>query len=112
MSAKHTPGPWRQGKVLITNITKRWDKNQRYKADSQERLMVFSNFLDSDEGRSRMKVAVCDNPEDARLIASAPMLLEALESLMPVEEDIMPMAEIHRLFDIARAAIAAARGEV
>ncbi len=40
--------------------------------------MVFSGFTPLDEGRGRRRVAICDRPEDARLIAKAPEMLDLL----------------------------------
>jgi len=44
---------WQQGRLLLTNITRRWSKEQRDEADDIERRTAFANFTESDEGRSR-----------------------------------------------------------
>lgn len=83
MTDQHTPGPWSQGVTLNTRETRRWSPEETATNDVRERLMVFSGFTPLDEGRGRRRVAICDRPEDARLIAKAPemrdMLLELFE---------------------------------
>ena len=65
----HTPEPWRQGYY----ITGREDRNKSEAtlkhAEETERLLVFSGFTEEDKGRSRIFVARCDCPEDAKRIA-------------------------------------------
>lgn len=72
--AMHTAGPWRQGRTLPTPETRRWSKAALEANERRERLMVFSKFSPFDGGRSRIRIAICEREEDARLIASAPDL--------------------------------------
>ena len=76
---KYTPGPWSQGRLLMTPVTSKWTESQRRGADEEERHMVFANFKPEDDGRSRQFVAMCANEEDARLISAAPDLLFCLQ---------------------------------
>ena len=82
MTDQHTPGPWSQGYTLATRQTRRWSPEEIAANDARERLMVFSGFTHLDEGRGRERVALCYRAEDARLIAAAPDMLEALEDLL------------------------------
>ena len=87
MSAKHTPGPW------LTYVSK-WP----------DQIVIRSMFPC---GQERAHVAVT-NSENARLIAAAPELLEALQGLLEI-------TDFHELYgsktEAARAAIAKATGE-
>lgn len=71
MSAMHTPGPWR--------LEGAWDKRQ-----------VEYEYLDAGENRHAGNICVVDgkrgelNDANARLIAAAPDLLEALETCREV----------------------------
>ena len=88
MTAKHTPGPWHLGKEGYYFQSVR-DQNEHITADV--------NITRSDgEGGA-----------NARLIAAAPDLLAALESMIAkIDADKLPIS-----CSIARAAIARARGE-
>ncbi len=71
--------PWRQGFVLFTNGTKRWSDEQMKENNEHEGRIVFSNFTEADQGRSRKRVCVCETKEDAALIAAAPNMLRLLQ---------------------------------
>lgn len=86
MSA-HTPGPWAVG------------KNER----SDERIEVRAEPLG-------LLVALVEKSSDARLIAAAPDLLEALRVLVEVASVCIPETAGHEL-EQARAAIAKAEGK-
>ena len=88
MTAKHTPGPWHLGKEGYYFQSVR-DQNEHITADV--------NITRSDgEGGA-----------NARLIAAAPDLLAALESMIAkIDADKLPIS-----CSIARAAIAKAKGE-
>lgn len=82
----HTPGPWSRGQVLQTARTMRWTADQWDRAELKERRTIFANSRPEDEGRGRIIVAsvVSEHPEaphDARLIAAAPEMLEALKGV-------------------------------
>ena len=93
---KHTPGPWR---------TKREGFSTVY---VEARI----------DGGLIQEVAACGPTEagrdqqeaNARLIAAAPELLEALRGIMKLDEDLCSEGSIEAL-DKARAAIAKATGE-
>jgi hypothetical protein len=113
MTSQHTPGPWSQGYTLTTRQTRRWSPEEIAANDARERLMVFSGFTHLDEGQGRERVALCYRAEDARLIAAAPELLEALESAADELERLMTWhgTEVRAsVLRDARAAIAKARG--
>lgn len=73
MSA-HTPGPWKQGYTLSTEVTRRWTAEQWAQNDARERRLVFANFTSKDQGSCRRLIAVCESEDDAPLIAAAPDL--------------------------------------
>lgn len=86
MSAAHTPGPWKT---------------------------LGAQFVCSE---SAVVAQQCKSMEDARLIAAAPDLLEALEALLSHTADLDPMQGYRPEEDFsavkqARAAIAKATGE-
>ncbi|MEO7469799.1 MAG: hypothetical protein ABIV36_22550 [Sphingobium limneticum] len=119
--AKHTRGPWRQGTLLLTPMTRRWSDADREIMDNRERLMVFANFSPHDEGKSRLFIGQFHTPEDARLASAAPELLDAVNELLPsnlgslhsddFDEDlVIPVDMTVREIRNARAAIAKATG--
>jgi hypothetical protein len=89
--SKHTPGPWRM------RTERSIDRGTAYGIETCE----------ADWKRTRSVVPpLYINEADARLIAAAPDMLEALEEVMSCEEN-----EQMRWAQKARAAIAKARGE-
>lgn len=86
-TGKTTPGPWSQGKLLSTATTRRWTKEVRDEVQASERVRVFANFREADEGRGRKLVALFQRPEDAALGAAAPELLDAVLVALPYVED-------------------------
>ena len=56
--------PWQQGRLLLTNITRRWDEGRRIEEDCFERRMAFVSFSSRDEGRSRILVFRYETPEE------------------------------------------------
>ena len=100
--SNHTQGPWRQGFTLATNVTRRWTQEQWQQNEERERRLVFVNFTARDEGSGRKLIAACESEDDARLIAAAPELLDALKDL--VDNGIGTESVKH-----ARAAIAKAK---
>ena len=91
--SKHTPGPW-----IVYEFVDGYDirapEAECYVATASDPEAVWGAI-----GRE----------EDARLIAAAPELLEALENLLKVHEG--EGGTQHNAADIARAAIAKAKGE-
>lgn len=55
----------RQGTTLITRHTALWTKEQMKENEYIENCMVFYNFTDIDDGKSRVLVAKFDNPQEA-----------------------------------------------
>jgi len=70
MSEKHTQGRLKQGCLLDTPTTRRWTQAEREQADAHERRTLFFGFTSADEGRSRVRVALCDREEDARRLVA------------------------------------------
>ena len=91
MSTRHTPGPWTYTGFDIVS-----DSANKYVATPIQR-----------KGTTPEEVNA-----NARLIASAPALLAALESLLPhAARRIQGTTDGDPVLAVARAAIAAARGE-
>ena len=90
-TTQHTPGPWVTG-TLGHNVQ-----------GANGRLVAATMFVQF--GNNSEDVA------NARLIATAPALLAALEAMMSATFLVPPSQEIINARDIARAAIRAARGE-
>lgn len=94
MSAKFTPGPWEMGDYYATGIYV-WDENQ-------DRCVALVEDCDVDHSELEA---------NARLIAAAPKLLEALESLV-AEINHEPNSEFgFPSLERATATIAEAKGE-
>lgn len=91
--SNHTPGPW---------FAQRAIKDGWYIVARDARQMVVHTH-DTEEEYGPIDDA------DARLIAAAPELLEALENLLKVHEG--EGGTQHHAGDMARAAIAKAKGE-
>ena len=89
---KHTPGPWTAHDD---------DGTGTLPCVLSEKVNAGGNFY----------VAQCNVFEDARLIAAAPELLEALEHLVPMTWNDGPLCEVYRESGKrAETAIAKARG--
>jgi hypothetical protein len=109
----HTPGPWRKGKTLLTDTTKRWSSKAWNANEEVERVRIYAHFSDEDQGRARQLIAKAYREEDVPLIAAAPGLLDALEKIRNLErrnfrEAWDMLQEVDRL---ATAAIRKAEGE-
>ena len=112
-TAKHTPGPWRFGDHAIDRdkIARRWLSKGYVGADINS-MPSFYYEIGREDQRYPPAVACAATIADARLIAAAPELLEALEGVLLSETD------THRESDDrwsvfryqAHAAIAKARG--
>lgn len=112
---KHTPGPWRVGMTLVTPQTRRWTQEQWEDNDRIEKHMVFDRFTPSDGGRGRRLVASCgpsamsdsETEANARLIAAAPEMLEALELVVGASNE----DEMQDALTASHIAIAKAEGK-
>lgn len=114
-----TPGPWQLGRTLHTRQTERWTPEQWESNEQHERLHIFVNFTANDEGRSRIIIAQAipdalgsqeEAEANARLIAMAPTLLEALKALVAWHDSPRQQANsVEARLILARAAIAKAQ---
>ena len=93
--SKHTPGPW--------EIKRHFDSCYRYISAPEHIALAQVVWCVEEEERS----PVCE--ANAHLIAAAPELLEALQNLLKVHEG--EGGTQHHAGDMARAAIAKAKGE-
>lgn len=104
---EHTPGPWATAAGDFAGDPMRDDEIAIIKEDSQ--CVIGSAFPFGDD-----EIGVSTQNANARLIASAPALLAALDAVMSVaaDETLCETAECRRCIAYAesRAAIAAARG--
>ena len=107
----HTPGPWTQGRTLLTPQTRDWHEERWVENDKFERRMVFANFSSIDRGIGRVRIAACESADDARLIAAAPDLLEALEDFLSSSRALCLDHLLEKEMQNASAAIAKAKGE-
>lgn len=83
---------WRRGRYLDLPQYDRMSKEWKDRARRREKTMIFSSFLDSDQGKSRLLVAVVEasHPSfevNGPLIEAAPKMLEALEAFMEADAD-------------------------
>lgn len=56
--------PWQQGRLLLTNRTRRWSQEEKYRTDISEKKMLFTRFSGFDEGRGRILLWVFESAED------------------------------------------------
>lgn len=63
--------PWQQGITIITQDTKRWNKERRRFNDELEARMIFARFTAEDQGRSRIHIATCETAGEAEAIVRA-----------------------------------------
>ncbi len=105
----HTPGPW---------VAQR-DWESVFSPDPEELEFYMKRPITAIRSLTADKdVALCHdlfefNPDDARLMAAAPDLLEALEELLhaPDPDEVEDFASLYRAITKAHAAIAKAKGE-
>jgi hypothetical protein len=76
-----TPGRAAQGALLDTSRTRTMFADDRESAIRAERRMIFVNFSDRDQGRSRVRIASFEDPEDATLYADAHNTYHATQML-------------------------------
>jgi hypothetical protein len=132
----HTPGPWEWNMDSIsTGMHKGKSIHSTLGNKGIRKAVAYPNYTEHGGGVWETWISV--KPEDARLIAAAPILLEALEAVVPPGEDwwcptcheALPGSRVTNTehcdtcgtyiggtntpewVDKARAAIAAARGE-
>lgn len=104
----HTPGPW---------VAQR-DWESVFSPDPEELEFYMKRPITAIRSLTADKdVALCHdlfefNPDDARLMAAAPELLEALEELLhaPDLDEVEDFAPLYRAITKAHAAIAKAKG--
>lgn len=92
----HTPGPW-----LIIPGGDEWSQGRIATIEPKPETMISENYWTVAEVNNRRD----EREANARLISAAPDLLEALEAVVSVAD------RATTEFDLARAAIAKARGE-
>jgi hypothetical protein len=105
MNTKHTPGPWVLDDIAHSHVDADYhiiDAGKGYHLDG--------------EGSDGFNLSGCMSLDDARLIAAAPDLLAALESLALVVgltafKHESQRAVLQEAVDLASAAIAKAKGE-
>ena len=101
----HTPGPWvasDNGHILVDEESSYW-----------QRRLEYANRGNGVEGwriASMESMWTQEDKANARLIAAAPDLLEALRALVTHRTGAGTAAQIHRHYEAARAAIAKAEG--
>lgn len=71
MTDEQARAVWRQGTTLLTPITRRWSQYERDKNEAIENKIVFANFHDEDEGRSRIHICTCETDEQARRVVES-----------------------------------------
>ena len=98
-ASKHTPGPWEV--LRVDNILAIMPDPIRGKPDS---FLGIATVQEHDEERSAGRIEA-----NARLIAAAPELLEALKAITKVNMESAVLI-YQRMEEIARAAIAKAEG--
>ena len=106
LKAEVTQGEWNQGRLLLTNETKRWTQGQKDHADDREKRMVFCNFTSTDEGSGRRPLFASPDvtsKEDAAFIAYAhnweptKIIRELVEQLQAFKNTLNESQEIKRL---------------
>ena len=99
--SEHTKGPWTwNGGYLVSYIPDKF---------SASGCQDFEIIVDDGSAHGEYDVVLNPDSANARLIASAPELLEALENLLAVHEG--EGGTKYHAGDIARAAIAKAKGQ-
>lgn len=91
---------WQQGQLLATRQTAHWSQAQRDEADAQEKCFVFVNFSAEDEGRSRLRIARFERPEDAaRAIACVNALAPVDDPDATMRETVDELTRLRNIFD-------------
>lgn len=126
MKTKYTPGPWRVAKVIDSSFPKKHTVYVLIDDGRKKNVCAVSVYgrnekseatkTKKENGEIRAIPTIGDEEcnANARLIAAAPELLEALENLLPMAEKFLRNAPSHpdnAMLEDARAAIAKAKGE-
>jgi hypothetical protein len=107
MQNKHTPGPWKLGTLDITPFGTGLSMGIDAEGHGELAMVVWQMEDDQIEGKQSLQ---CE--ANAKLIAAAPDLLEALELMLITRENERGLrGQDSPLHDRARAAIAKARGQ-
>ena len=104
--SQHTPGPW---EVVSLEDDSRFSKGWRSIIAGKAFVIWPSSYTTTRFGDTQEIIGSEISEPDARLIAAAPELLEALRQTLFHLEALRGTGEV---IDMARAAIAKARGEV
>lgn len=73
---------WEQGRLLDTKETLRWSGEERYMADLRERCKIYVGFDEKDQGRSRHRIAKCDDiVTTERMVAEHNAMIDRIEHL-------------------------------
>lgn len=72
---------WSTGRLLLTNDTKRWTKEERDKQDAIERTQIFTDFHTMDKGRGRKRVATFEGDNAAENASRAAECYNALAGI-------------------------------
>lgn len=56
--------PWQQGRLLLTNRTRRWSQEEKDRTDANEKKRLYARFSSHDEGKSRVLLWVFEFAED------------------------------------------------
>lgn len=105
----HTPGPWVEQRAWEGFFTPDPDELDYY---IKQPITVIRS-LTADKNVASCHDLFEFNPDDARLMAAVPELLEALEELLhaPDPDEVGDFTPLYRAITKARAAIAKAKGE-
>jgi hypothetical protein len=108
-ATKHTPGPWKHGETTMTRGRIYGDGLLVATLDPPQLDVVDGEF----PNQAAIQEEVAMKEADARLIAAAPEMLEALSDLVENFDGVIGVHDLERgsrLRDTARAAIAKATG--
>ena len=111
LKSKATTGAISVGRTLRTRETANWSPRQLERSDAIEARLVFVNFHEIDEGKSRQLVAQFQNESDAVLyvetVNNLDALLEVVEAAKKwkflVEEEVGGLVMANAEIDLANA---------
>lgn len=116
MEAKLNITNWKRGYTMMTTTVRSWSADKVAKNDKVEAAMIFSNFTAVDAGTSRQLVCALnanhpDYEQNAKLIASAPLLYEALQELLASYKMYVKKHDQNEFIIQATTALSAAKSE-